>query len=286
MPRVAIVTDSTCDLPTEIRARRSIAMVPLTITIGELSLLDQVEITAEEFYQRVAASSHFPTTSQPAPGLFAETFERLLLDHDHVLSIHISSKLSGTVESARQAAGMVDRSRITVFDSLSASMALGQMVLVAADMAARGSEPERILATLEPIRERTQAYFTVANLESLRRGGRIGRASALLGGVLQVKPVLHLVDGMVAPLERVRTMERAIHRVIELALAVDTGQGICAIVGHAAEPAVAERLAAAIKPHTVSLLIQPLGPVIGAHAGAGTVGIGAYPAELYPLELD
>jgi DegV family protein with EDD domain len=123
----------------------------------------------------------------------------------------------------------------------------------------------------------------VATLEYLRRGGRIGRASALLGSVLQVKPVLTLQDGLVAPLERVRTQERALTRVIELARQVEGP--VCALVGHAVAEDAADRIARALEPHTESLIVAPLGPVVGAHAGPGAVGVGCYPAALCPLGL-
>jgi DegV family protein with EDD domain len=130
-----------------------------------------------------------------------------------------------------------------------------------------------------------QTYFSVATLEFLRRGGRIGRANALLGSVLQVKPVLCIRDGLVTPLERVRTFERALNRVIELTRELDRGKGVCMIVGHADAEADAERVARELEPIADTLMIQPLGPVVGAHAGPGVVGVGCYPADLFPLGI-
>ena len=128
-------------------------------------------------------------------------------------------------------------------------------------------------------------YFSVATLEFLRRGGRIGRASALLGSVLQVKPVLCIRDGLVTPLERVRTFDRALHRIVELAREVDRGHGLTVIVGHADSEADAERVARELEPVAETLVIHPLGPVVGAHAGPGVVGLGCYPADLLPLGI-
>jgi len=128
-------------------------------------------------------------------------------------------------------------------------------------------------------------YFSVATLEFLRRGGRIGRASAMLGSVLQVKPVLCIRDGLVTPLERVRTFERALQRVVELTREVDRGSGLCVIVGHADAESDAERVARELEPVAETLMIQPLGPVVGAHAGPGVVGVGCYPADLLPLGI-
>jgi DegV family protein with EDD domain len=201
------------------------------------------------------------------------------------VSIHISEKLSGTYASARQAADMTDPKRVRVVDSEVVSMSLGLVTLVAAAMAAGGAEAETIEAKVLDMRAHVQTYFSVATLEFLRRGGRIGRASALLGSVLQVKPVLCIRDGQVTPLERVRTFERALNRVVELARQVDRGHGVCVIVGHADAQADAERIGRELESVSETLMIQPLGPVVGAHAGPGVVGVGCYPAELFPLGI-
>ncbi|MEO8743738.1 MAG: DegV family protein [Candidatus Dormiibacterota bacterium] len=283
--RVAIVTDSTADLPPELAKARSVSVVPLTLNLDDKSLLDGVEITPAEFYRRLPAATTHPTTSQPSPGQFAETYRALLADHDSIVSIHISEKLSGTYASARHAAEMTDPKRVRVVDSELVSMSLGLVTLVAASLAAKGAEAETIEAKVLDMRSQVQTYFSVATLEFLRRGGRIGRANALLGSVLQVKPVLCIRDGLVTPLERVRTFERALHRVVELTREVDRGHGVCIIVGHADAEADAERIGRELDPIAETLMIQPLGPVVGAHAGPGVVGVGCYPAELFPLGI-
>jgi len=283
--RIAIVTDSTSDLPPALAGARSITIVPLTLNFDGQALLDGVDITPTEFYRRLPNATTHPTTSQPSPGRFAEAYTALLANHDAVVSIHISEKLSGTFESAQQAADMTDPTRVHVVDSQVVSMGLGLVTLAAATLAAGGADAEAIVAKIEAMRSDVQTYFSVATLEFLRRGGRIGRASALLGSVLQVKPVLCIRDGLVTPLERVRTFERALSRVVELARAVDRGQGICAIVGHAGADADAERVGRELEPIAETLLIQPLGPVVGAHAGPGVVGVGCYAAGLLPLGI-
>jgi DegV family protein with EDD domain len=283
--RVAIVTDSTSDLPPALVGARSITVVPLTLNFDGQALLDGVDITPTEFYRRLPNATTHPTTSQPSPGQFAEVYAALLADHDAIVSIHISEKLSGTFESAQQAADMTDTTRVHVIDSQVVSMGLGLVTLAAATLAASGSNAEAIVDKIESMRSEVQTYFSVATLEFLRRGGRIGRASALLGSVLQVKPVLCIRDGLVTPLERVRTFERALSRVVELARAVDRGSGICAIVGHAGADADAERVGRELEPIAETLMIQPLGPVVGAHAGPGVVGVGCYPADLLPLGI-
>ncbi len=285
MTSVAIVTDSTADLPPELTLSRAITVVPLTLNFDGQSLLDGVDIRPGEFYRRLHSITTHPTTSQPSPGRFAEVYSSLLAHHDAVVSIHISQKLSGTYESARQAAGMTDPQRVRVIDSELVSMSLGLITLAAASLAAGGATAETIVAKVIDMRASVQTYFSVATLEFLRRGGRIGRASALLGSVLQVKPVLCIRDGLVTPLERVRTFERALNRVVELTREVDRGHGVCVIVGHADAEADAERIGRELDSIAETLMIQPLGPVVGAHAGPGVVGVGCYPAELLPLGI-
>jgi len=286
MSRVAIVTDSTADLPDDITRSRAITVVPLTVTLEGRDYLDGVDITADDFYRRLQSANGSATTSQPAPVRFQEAYQRLLQDHDEVVSIHISEKLSGTYAAAVQGAELAGAGgRVRVFDSGMVSMPLGLMVLAATEAAGGGAGAPAVVEQLEELRRRVGVFFMVATLEYLRRGGRIGAANALLGSVLQVKPVLTIRDGEVTPLERVRTHDRALARVIELVREQDRGQGLCAIVGHAASEAAAERIAAEIEPGCDTLLVQPLGPVVGAHAGPGTVGVGCYPAELLRLGL-
>jgi DegV family protein with EDD domain len=265
--------------------RRSISVVPLTVFLDGEGLLDGVEITAAEFYRRLPGVSTHPTTSQPSPGRFAEVYRKLLEEHDEIVSIHISGKLSGTLSSAEQGADLVGRERIQVVDSEFASMPLGALVLVAAAVAERGAAASEVVAEVAHVRESARCFFAVSTLEYLRRGGRIGSARALLGSVLQIKPILAIERGEVVPLEQVRTTGRALNRLVELAESVDRGGGVCFVIGHAGAEEVAQGLAGRLEQRAETLLIQPLGPVVGAHAGPGAVGIAAYPAELFPLGL-
>ncbi|TMC81761.1 MAG: DegV family protein [Chloroflexi bacterium] len=283
--KVAIVTDSTSDLPSQLARTRSITIVPLTLHFDGRSLLDGVDIKPSEFYRKLPNATMHPTTSQPAPGQFAEVYGELLTNHDAVVSVHISEKLSGTYASAVQGADMTDPKRVHVVDSELVSMSLGLLTLAASELAARGASAESVVERISAMRDQVQTYFSVATLEFLRRGGRIGRANALLGSVLQVKPVLCIRDGLVTPLERVRTFDRALNRVIDLAREVDRGKGLCVVVGHADAEQDAERVARELEPVAETLMIQPLGPVVGAHAGPGVVGVGCYPADLLPLGI-
>ena len=283
--RVAVVTDSTSDIPPQLARSRGITIVPLTLNFEGRSLLDGVDIKPTEFYRKLPNATTHPTTSQPAAGQFAEAYSSLLQDHDEVVSIHISQKLSGTYGSAVQGAEMTDSARVTVVDSELVSMSLGLVTLAAAQLAADGMSGGAIGDKVAAMRGDVQTYFSVATLEFLRRGGRIGRASALVGSVLQVKPVLCIRDGLVTPLERVRTFDRALNRIVELAREVDRGHGLTVIVGHADSEADAERVARELEPLAETLVIHPLGPVVGAHAGPGVVGLGCYPAEVLPLGI-
>jgi fatty acid kinase fatty acid binding subunit len=282
-PSLAVVTDSTADLSPDLVAEREITVVPLTVSLDGETYLDGVDITPAEFYARLESSGATATTSQPSAGRFAEVYEGLLANHAEVLSLHISSRLSGTFAAASQGADMVDGGRIKVVDTGQVSMPLALEVLAASGMAAEGDSLQTVLERLRPIQDAVRVYFMVGTLEYLRRGGRIGRASALVGSVLQVKPVLTITDGQVAPLERVRTQEKALSRVIELARQAE-GR-VCALVGHAAAEEHARRIAEALDPEAETLIVAPLGPVVGAHAGPGTVGVGCYPADLFPLGL-
>jgi DegV family protein with EDD domain len=282
---VAVVTDSTADLPSQLTRGRSISVVPLTLNFEGRSLLDGVDIRPSEFYRKLPNATTHPTTSQPSAGRFAETYAQLLKNHDEVVSIHISEKLSGTFASAVQGAEMTEPKRVHVVDSQLVSMSLGLVTLAASQMASQGENAASIAERIIAMRDNVQTYFSVATLEFLRRGGRIGRASAMLGSVLQVKPVLCIRDGLVTPLERVRTFDRALNRIIELTREVDRGQGLCVCVGHADAERDAERVARGLEDVAETLMIQPLGPVVGAHAGPGVVGVGCYPAELMPLGI-
>src|SRR5207253_7390598 len=182
--RVAIVTDSTSDLPPALAGARSITIVPLTLNFDGQALLDGVHIKPTQSYRKLPKATTHPTPSQPSPGRFAEAYTQLLSSHSQVVSIHISQKLSGTYASAMQGAEMTDPTRVHVIDSQLVSMSLGLLTLAASEIAARGAAADAAVEKATQMREHVQTYFSVATLEFLRRRGRIGRASALLGSVL------------------------------------------------------------------------------------------------------
>ena len=215
--KVALVTDSTADLPRPLRERLRIRTVPLYVNLGGKVYRDWEEITPEEIFQKVRQGKAFPTTSQPSPEDFLKAYQAALEEADHVLSIHISSKLSGTVQSAELAAQSFP-GRITVFDSQAASLGIGMMALRAHELLAQGQGLEEVLKELGRIRQDHFVRFSVATLEFLKRGGRIGGAQALLGTLLGIKPILTLKDGRVEAAGRARGERKAKEEILKLTL--------------------------------------------------------------------
>ena len=283
--RVAVVTDSTADLTVEEAERLGVAMVPLQIGFGDETLLDRVEITPAAFYRRLREGGVLPTTSQPSPTAFADVFSDLLTRHDAIVGAFISRKLSGTIGAAEMARKMVMESGaakdgvIELIDSRTASYGLGQVIVAAARVAARGGGAAEVGETVRRIMARSRAYIAVDSLESLRRGGRIGGAAALLGSLLQIKPILTVKDGLVSVEEKVRTFQRALdvlaQRAAREATPGDDGGAPQVSVVHTAAPehaaALAERLTR-VAPH-VEWQVRDMGPTLGVHLGAGQAGV-------------
>ena len=270
-------------MPVDIFARYDIQVVPLKVQFGEESYNEITGITNRDFYQRLKTSQDFPTTSQPAPAEFQAAYQQILSRHPdaEILVITLSSKLSGTYNSAVTAAQLMGRASITVFDSLSTALGLGLMVVAAGELAAAGSDLAPILIRLEQIRRDTTIVLVVDTLEYLKRGGRIGPAAAFLGTLLNTKPVLAIVAGQLQPLDRVRTKQRAFERLLhELnQKLVRPDQPVQAGVMHVAAEAEMEKVAAMIKErfNITRFYTMELGPVIGAHVGPGTLGVGLCP---------
>ena len=215
MSKVAIVTDSTSNIPAELMNGYAISVLPLNLIWGDETFQDGVDIQPDEFYQRLKSNKICPTTSQPSPEAFRQVYEKLIADGFDILSVHISARLSGTMHSALQARNMVDSEKVEVVDLEMASMALGFPVLAAAQAAKEGATLEECKAIAVRCSANSGALFTVSTLEYLHRGGRIGGASAFLGTALDLKPILSLVDGKIEPIERVRTLNKAIDRLVE-----------------------------------------------------------------------
>ncbi|QFT90655.1 DegV domain-containing protein [Bacillus sp. THAF10] len=277
--KTAIVTDSTAYISKELREKHNIHMIPLNVIFGNESYQEEVEIKVEQFYQEVKNNRELPSTSQPAIGEFVALYEKLGKEYDAIVSIHLSSGISGTYQGAVAAGEMVDDVNVHVFDSEISCMIQGFFVLEAAELAAEGKNPEEILERLNKMKETDRAYFMVDDLSHLQRGGRLSSAQAIVGSLLQVKPVLHFVDTKIVPFEKIRTRKKAVKRVLEL-FDEDASEQVPmrAVVIHANREAEAEELKAELTqkyPH-VEFFLSYFGPVIGTHLGEGALGLGWY----------
>jgi DegV family protein with EDD domain len=274
MARIAVVTDSTSDLPPDLATRHGITVVPLNVHFGETVFRDGVDLTSDDFLGLLAKAPELPTTSQPAAGVFEAAFRRLAADHDAIVAVLISSKLSGTVGSAAIAAEAVkDLIPVELVDSASASLGLGFQALRAAELAAEGQDAAAIATRLRAETGRYHIVFFADTLEYLRRGGRIGLAQSLVGSLLSIKPLLLIDEGQVVPLERARTRSRAIDGLVEFAKGFPRPARLGVL--HVTSPADAETLVqrlAALEPARDPILGR-FGPVILTHLGPGGLGV-------------
>jgi len=274
--RVVVVTDSTAYLPTGLADELSVRVVPLQVVLGGRSGAEGSEVTPAQVAAALAAWVPV-STSRPTPTEFATVYREALEGGAcGVVSLHLSRELSGTWDSARLAAAEVGADSIRVVDSRSAAMGLGFAVLAAAKAAAAGGSPEEVYAAAVGTAERTTTLFYVDTLEHLRRGGRIGAAQALLGTALSVKPILHVREGRIVPLEKVRTVSKGVARLEALAVAA-AGDGPADVAVHhlaAAERAalLAERLRTRL-PQVGQFYASEVGAVVGAHVGPGVLGV-------------
>ena len=274
---VAVVTDSSAYLPDDLIEGYGIHVVPLYVILAGRSGREGWDVRPDDVAKALTARGQKVSTSRPTPGDFVAAY-RAALDAgaDQLVSIHLSSELSGTWDAARLAASQVGEHIVTVVDTRSAAIGAGFAVLAAARSAAAGAAAAEVAETARIIAAGTRTLFVVDTLEHLRRGGRIGSAAAFLGSALAVKPVLHVQDGRVVPLEKVRTSTRALNRLVQRAVE-SAGEGPVSIaVHHLAAPERAERLAAELRerlPQLRELHVSGLGAAIGAHVGPGAVGI-------------
>ncbi|MGY1806297.1 DegV family protein [Blastococcus sp. SYSU D00669] len=278
---VAVVTDSTAYLPADLVERYGIEVVPLYVVLPGRSGSEGRDIGPHDVAATLSARGQV-STSRPTPGDFVAAYRRCLDGGaDRIVSVHLSAELSGTWDAARLAAAQVGEHVVTVIDSRATAMATGFAVLAAARAAADGAPADAVADAARDTAAATRTLFVVETLEHLRRGGRIGAAAAILGSALAVKPVLHVVDGKVVPLEKVRTSARAFNRLVQRAVeTAGTGPASLA-VHHLAAPERAERLAAELRqrlPEATELYVSELGAAIGAHVGPGAVGVVVVPA--------
>ena len=280
MSTIAIVTDSTSDLDRTEAAELGITIVPAHVRFGDIDYKDGVDITGDEFYGMLQEAKELPQTSQPSAGEFVEVYQKLAQDHEHIVSVHVSGKLSGTVQSAVTAVQQLKEETscsIHVVDTQSASLGVGYMAREAARLAAEEVTADRIVNHVKYVADLMHVAFTPDTLEYLRRGGRLGAASHLLGSLLRIKPVLVLKDGAIDVLDRVRTRSRVVGRIQAYVESVAGEDGTLTHFGvmHAAAPEFAAELQEACLSRVTAkhVMSGAIGPAIGTHAGPGAVGV-------------
>ncbi len=271
--RVAVVTDSTAYLPAGVAEKYGIVVVPLQVTLGDRTALEGESLSPAEFAAWIAAPGRRASTSQPAPAAFAAAYGAT--EAADVVSVHLSGRLSGTAGAAA-AAGQASGRRVLVVDSGSTGMGLGFAVVAAAEAAAADAAADEVATAASAAARRTRTLFYVDTLEYLRRGGRIGAAAALVGTALSVKPILHVLDGAIAPLEKVRTATKAIARLEDIVVAEAGEAPVDLAVHHLAAADRAAALAARLRSRVAglqSMYESEVGAVVGAHCGPGLLGV-------------
>lgn len=274
MARIRVVTDSVCDLSAELAAEKDVTIVPLSIRFGSEEFLDGTTLSTDEFWARCAKSEVLPETAAPSPGAFQQAFEAAAEQgYDGVLCLDLSAGVSATHQAAAAAAAAVaDRIEVRALDSRSLTMGLGLMVLDIADMAAAGSTLDELAARVDELTSRTLMFGAVDTLEHLEKGGRIGGARALLGSLLAIKPVVTLVDGVVEEESKQRTRSRSLRYLADKAVEAQPLSRAAVCNGAALDiDDFLDMIKGVESEHP--LVVTDLGPVVGTHAGPGTIGL-------------
>ena len=282
MSKIKLITDSTSDIAPELLETLNIEVVPLTVNFATASYIDTIEINSTDFYTKVGQEEKMPTTSQPSIGEFINVYERYIAEGYEIISIHISGNLSGTSATAQTAAKMVNSDKISVIDSQNATVGLGFLVLEAAKKIKQGLNKTDLVIHLEAFKNKTKLFLLVDTLEYLQKGGRIGKASALIGSFLNIKPILRLEDGAVVPLDKVRTHTKAANKMLAI---IKDEVGDNRVRMGIAHGNVEER-ALAIKDKVQEmfnceeiLLTQVRSSVLGVHTGPGAIAVVHAPIE-------
>jgi len=269
---VKIVTDSGADLPEELAKELGISVVPVYVRFGEEVYRDRVTISEDEFYERLTHDPVHPNTTQPGPQDFLEVYQKLSSDADGIVSIHISGKLSGTYNSALMARDMMEGGcPIEVVDSETLSMSVGLIVIAAAEMAKAGESMEKIVEGVKQAIPKTYLFFLLDTLEYLKRGGRIGKAKALLGSVLNVKPMLTVKDGVLVPAGQVRTRAKGMDKLFEFVKEATDIQDLAVVYNTTPDEAqnLAERIGSVFDSEKIRM--ARVGPGLGVHGGPGAI---------------
>lgn len=275
MSQVRIVTDSTADLPLDIIKQYNISVVPLKVNFGKQSFLEGKELLPHEFYEKLTNSERLPTTSQPSPGDFVDVYHKLALNGaKEIISIHLSKELSGSYQSALLANSMLDDNiNIKVIDSRLVSMGLGLVVINAARAAYEGKKSEEIASTISRVQQNMNTYFVVDTLEYLQKGGRIGKASSIVGTLLNIKPILTINFGEVHAYEKIRGKGKALERLVDIANLKIGGARVQCAITHSNSLDTALKLYEKIlnQLNCTEIFISEIGAVVGTHVGPGTV---------------
>jgi DegV family protein with EDD domain len=277
--RIAVVTDSTADLPRELAEAHNVHVIPQILIMGSKTWQDGVDIDPPAFYELLRTSPDFPSSSQPSVVSFQTLFSKLAREVDGIVAVLIANELSGTLNSALTATANLPDLAIEIIDSRAVSMMLGFMVLAAARAAAAGGDLQTVAGAARSLIGKAHVYFVVDTLEYLHRGGRIGGAARLFGSALNLKPLLEIKDGMVCPVAKIRSQRKALDRVYELLEGqVHEGDRVHIAVLHVAAPQEAAEFRDQLvsRFHPVEMIETECGPVVGTHAGPGTVGVAFY----------
>jgi len=269
---VKIVTDSGADLPDQLTKELGITVVPIYVRFGEEVYRDRVSISEDEFYERLTHDPVHPSTTQPGPQDFLEVYQKLSADADGIVSIHISGKLSGTCNSALMAKGMLEgECPVEVVDSETLSMSVGLIVIAAAEMAKAGESLDKIVERVKQAIPKTYLFFLLDTLEYLRRGGRIGKAKALMGSILSVKPMLTIKDGELVPAGQARTRAKGIDKLFDFVENAGNIQDLAVVYNTTPDEAqaLAERLGSVFAKEKIRM--SRVGPGLGVHGGPGAM---------------
>ncbi|HZS16256.1 MAG TPA: DegV family protein [Candidatus Dormibacteraeota bacterium] len=279
MAGIRFVADSTADLPASWAEEHRVITVPLKVIFGDEVLVDGVDVDAKAFYERMRSTTKNPTTSQPTPAEFEAAFRTAAADGSSVVCTTLSAEMSGTYGAAMTARESLPDLDIHVIDTRSVSIGHAGALQAAIDCAESGGALQDVLSTVEEVMRRQRTVFTVETLEYLRRGGRIGGARALLGSVLNIKPVLQILDGRIEPFDRVRTYARALDRMCDEVVAAtgEAGRPARVVLGHGDKLEDCRMIARRLAPHCQGEPeIIDIGPIVGCHAGPGTIGLSFY----------
>lgn len=274
--KIKIITDSTADLPAEYSRENDIHVIPLYVNFPHATYQDRVDLSPQDFYPLLQnAGSSLPKTSTPTSEDFSSIYKRFIEEEFDILSIHISAGLSSTFSIAQTAARTISE-RIRVFDSKSISLGIGLQVREAVQMIKQGLNLQEIVASLQEMRHRTEVLFSLDTLEYLQKGGRIGKVSALLGNILNIKPIIRVEDGIYVPLDKVRNQKQAVKKMAEhMSRILQDKKPHCVAVAHGAAEEAAHCLKELLEStfQTKIAFLEETGPVIGVHTGPGTLGL-------------